>query len=254
MRWIFHLSMNHRRSEHLVWTPQVWWFMLFQHDSACVTKLPVWSHMSRKVHDSQDRHRQEVVHAVRGHCDITPEPQRHSTFMGSLMGSSTQTTVLFSVQETDLYVPEWGVKYVKCSVTHNPLSGGLWVTGVWSWWRCVSLLMEQKHLTDSIDGWSTFKLKYCVVCTPKLKLRQIQRRSRRVKDQDAPLMPHKASCDITGTSLQRCRIMLGQNESERFFTSLWSPCQLDGVRAVIEAEGGEIPNTKNFHSTFHSNC
>lgn len=53
------------------------------------------------------------------------------------------------------------------------------------------MLMEQKHLTDSIDGWSTFKLKYCVVCTPKLKLRQIQRRSRRVKDQDAPLMPHK---------------------------------------------------------------
>lgn len=198
--------------------------------------------------------KQEVVHAVRGHCDITPEPQRHSTFMGSLMGSSTQTTVLFSVQETDLYVPWRGVKYVKCSVTHNPLSGGLWVTGVWSWWRCVSLLMEQKHQTDSIDRWSMFKLKYCVVCTPKLKLRQIQRRSRRVKDQDAPLMPHKASCDITGTSLQRCRIMLGQNESERFFTSLWSPCQLDGVRAVIEAEGGEIPNTKNFHSTFHSNC
>lgn len=74
------------------------------------------------------------------------------------------------------------------------------------------------------------------------------KRSRRTADAS------QASCDITGTSLQRCRIMLGQNESERFFTSLWSPCQLDGVRAVIEAEGGEIPNTKNFHSTFHSNC
>lgn len=110
--------------------------------------------------------------------------------------------------------------------------------------------MEQKHLTDSIDRWSMFKLKYCVVCTPKLKLRQIQRRSRRVKDQDAPLMPHKASCDITGTSLQRCRIMLGQNESERFFTSLWSPCQLDGVCAVIEAEGGKSQILRIFIQPF----
>ena len=174
----------------------------------------------------------------------SPEHQRHSAFMGTLVGSSTYTTILFSGLETGLDVPSmWNAECQK-KKKKNPPERGLWVILV-----KVCFIADGAETPDWHDDWQHRQVKHVlsesssVLCARKLKLRGGYG-SRRVKDQDAPSWSSQSDLSLTsvlwhhGNLLATLSHHAGTKWVRGFCTSLWSPYQLDGVHAVIRAKGG----------------